>query len=68
MICWLSRSLFSCWRRRGSWFHDQPKSGVAASSSVELISEDSAGQTRTYRLAATALSPEKRDDETDSRA
>src|SRR5580658_6982190 len=43
-----------------SWFHDQPKSGVAASSSVELISEDSAGQTRTYRLAATALSPEKR--------
>jgi hypothetical protein len=43
-----------------SWFHDQPKLGVAASSNVVLISEDTAGQTHTYRLAATALSPEKR--------
>ncbi|HXQ26084.1 MAG TPA: hypothetical protein VN822_06740 [Candidatus Acidoferrales bacterium] len=43
-----------------SWFHDRPQSGAAASASVELVSEDSDGQTRTYRVAAAALSPEKR--------
>jgi len=43
-----------------SWFHDRPQSGAAVSASVELVSEDSDGQTRTYRVAAAALSPEKR--------
>jgi len=43
-----------------SWFHDQPRSGAGASSSVELVSEDPGSQTRTYRLSAAALSPEKR--------
>ena len=43
-----------------AWFHDQPRSGAGAGSSVELISEDPGSQTRTYRLSATALSPEKR--------
>jgi hypothetical protein len=43
-----------------SWFHDRPQSGAAVSASVEFVSEDSDGQTRTYRVAASALSPEKR--------
>jgi hypothetical protein len=43
-----------------SWFHDRPQSGAAASSSVELVSEDAGGQTHTYRLNASMLSPEKR--------
>lgn len=43
-----------------SWFHDRPQSGAAVSASVELVSEDSDGQTRTYRVAASALSTEKR--------
>jgi hypothetical protein len=42
------------------WFHDRPQSGVGASSGVQFVSEDSASQTRTYRLDASALSPEKR--------
>lgn len=42
------------------WFHDRPQSTVAASASVQLVSEDSASQTRIYRLDAAALSPQKR--------
>jgi hypothetical protein len=42
------------------WFHDQPVTSASASSQVQLISEDSAGQTRTYRLDASALPPGKR--------
>ena len=34
-----------------SWFHDRPQSGAAVSASVELVSEDPDGQTRTYRVA-----------------
>ncbi|HKV04475.1 MAG TPA: hypothetical protein VJO53_05125 [Candidatus Acidoferrales bacterium] len=44
----------------GRWFHDRPQSGAGANASVELISNDSSGGTRIYRLAAAALSPEKR--------
>lgn len=43
-----------------SWFHDRPLSVTLAGANVELLAEDSAGQTRTYRLDAKALSPEKR--------
>jgi hypothetical protein len=43
-----------------SWFHDRPQTGVGASSSVQFVSEDSASQTRVYRLDASALSPVKR--------
>jgi hypothetical protein len=43
-----------------SWFHDQPQTRTAASATIEFVSEDSANQTRIYRLAATALSPQKR--------
>jgi hypothetical protein len=41
------------------WFHDRPQSS-AASASVQLVSEDSAGRTRTYRLDAASLPPGKR--------
>jgi hypothetical protein len=43
-----------------SWFHDQPQTRAAAGATVEFVSEDSPNQTRIYRLAATALSPQKR--------
>jgi hypothetical protein len=45
-----------------SWFHDRPQTGVgaSASASVQFVSEDSASQTRVYRLDASALSLEKR--------
>ena len=43
-----------------SWFHDEPRTGVGASSSVEFVSEDASSRMRTYRLDAGALSPEKR--------
>ena len=43
-----------------SWFHDRPQTEVGASSSVQFVSEDSASQTRVYRLDAAALSPPKR--------
>ena len=42
------------------WFHDRPQTGVGASSGVQFVSEDSASQTRVYRLDASALSLEKR--------
>ena len=44
-----------------SWFHDQPHSAVAAAApGVALVSADSGNQTRTYRIDATVLAPEKR--------
>jgi len=43
-----------------SLFHDQPQSIALASSDVQLLSEDPAHQTRTYRLDAKVLKPEKR--------
>jgi hypothetical protein len=42
------------------WFHDQPVAHVSASSQVQLISEDSAGRTRTYRVDSSVLPPGKR--------
>jgi hypothetical protein len=41
-------------------FHDQPQSVALASSDVQLLSEDGENQTRTYRLDAKILRPEKR--------
>ena len=43
-----------------SWFHDRPQEGAASSASVQLIAEDADARTRTFRLEASALSPEKR--------
>jgi hypothetical protein len=43
-----------------SLFHDQPQTTAQASSDVQLLSEDDATQTRTYRLDATILQPQKR--------
>ena len=43
-----------------AWFHDRERAGAALSSNVHLVSEDSIGQTRMYRIDADALSPEKR--------
>src|ERR1700735_1434361 len=41
-------------------FHDQPQTIALASSDVQLLSEDSQNQPRTYRLDAKVLLPEKR--------
>jgi hypothetical protein len=43
-----------------AWFHDRPEEGGGFSSSVQLVSSDPDAGTRTYRLAATALSSQKR--------
>jgi len=43
-----------------SWFHDQPESSYAASSGVRLLSQDSDGRVRVYRIDAQILPPEKR--------
>ena len=43
-----------------AWFHDRPRELEAEPSNVQLITQDSDGRTRTYRVAATALSPDKR--------
>jgi hypothetical protein len=42
------------------WFHDRPQATAGASASVQFVSEDSASQTRIYRLDAAALAPQKR--------
>lgn len=42
------------------WFHDRPQSSAAARARVQLVSEDSAGRTRIYRLDAASLPPGKR--------
>lgn len=44
------------------WFHDQPQSAALASASVEFVSEDSPSHSRTYRIDAAWLLPEKRVD------
>ena len=43
-----------------SWFHDQPRASTSENPGVELVDHDSTGQTRTYRLDAALLPPEKR--------
>jgi hypothetical protein len=44
-----------------SWFHDDPHSTAAAAApGVALLSADVGDQTRTYRIDATVLAPEKR--------
>ena len=42
------------------WFHDEPHATVLASSAVQMVSQDQDSGTRTYRLDAKALPPEKR--------
>lgn len=42
------------------WFHDQPKSGTEAPNVASLVSSDSGDQTRTYRIDAMMLAPDKR--------
>ncbi|MGA8872299.1 MAG: hypothetical protein WA434_04760 [Candidatus Acidiferrales bacterium] len=42
------------------WFHDEPHASVLASSDVQMVSQDTDSNTRTYRLDAKALPPEKR--------
>jgi hypothetical protein len=43
-----------------SWFHDQPQSSASDNPGVQLLEQDASGQTRTYRLDAKLLAPEKR--------
>jgi hypothetical protein len=42
------------------WFHDRPRSSDSEDSGVQLVSQNANNQTRTYRLDAKVLSPEKR--------
>ena len=42
------------------WFHDKAQSTILVSSGVQAVSQDSVAQTRTYRLDAKLLAPEKR--------
>jgi hypothetical protein len=42
------------------WFHDEPQTSVLASAAVQMVSQDTGSDTRTYRLDAKALPPEKR--------
>jgi hypothetical protein len=44
-----------------SWFHDQPQANSFKDSGVRLISQDAAGQTRTYRVDAKLLDPKQRE-------
>ena len=43
-----------------SWFHDQPQSGALPGADVQLLSEDSASRTKTYRIDAHLLASVKR--------
>ena len=43
-----------------TWFHDRPLSITLSGAHVELLTEDAISRTRTYRVDAEALSPEKR--------
>ena len=43
-----------------SWFHDRPQTGTSSNASVQLVDEDSDARTRTYRIDAAVLSPQKR--------
>ncbi len=42
------------------WFHDEQQMTVLASAAVQMVSQDPGSNTRTYRLDAKALAPEKR--------
>jgi len=42
------------------WFHDEPHASVLAGAAVAMVSQDPASDTKTYRLDAKALPPEKR--------
>jgi hypothetical protein len=42
------------------WFRDEPQPSVLASAAVLMVSQDPASDTKTYRLDAKALPPEKR--------
>ena len=42
------------------WFHDEPQTSAVAGADVQFLSADSDNLTRTYRLDAKALRPEKR--------
>ena len=42
------------------WFHDQPQSSPFEGSGVQLLNLDSPGKTRTYRVDAKLLAPQKR--------
>ena len=43
-----------------SWFRDEPRASGSANPGVELVDQDAGGRTRTYRLDAKLLPPEKR--------
>ena len=43
-----------------TWFHDSPQLADAGSGGVQMVSQDSDGKSRTYRLDAGMLAPEKR--------
>jgi len=43
-----------------AWFHDRPQEMQASTSNVQLVDQDPVSRTRTYRLAAAALSLDKR--------
>jgi hypothetical protein len=43
-----------------SWFRDQPQSNSFHAPGIELTSQDTDAGTRTYRLDATLLNPQKR--------
>lgn len=42
------------------WFHDQPQNVASAGADIQLIAENEASQTKTYRLSARLLPPPKR--------
>jgi hypothetical protein len=42
------------------WFHDQPQMKSAASDAVQLVVENGAAKTATYRVDATVLAVDKR--------
>ncbi len=44
----------------GRWFHDQPVTNALTGAAVQLVSEDPAAHTRTYRLDAASLPLQKR--------
>jgi hypothetical protein len=43
-----------------SWFHDQPFSTDVSNADIEIVSEDAGARTRTFRLDAQILPPDKR--------
>jgi hypothetical protein len=44
----------------GKWFHDQPLPSMVANAGIEVVTDNSADHTRTYRLDARSLPAEKR--------